>query len=73
MRGVICPPMLWPNTTLRSVAVARINCAPASATASKLKSLKVEALPTFILYKNGKEVKRKQGLVTQEEFNSWLD
>ena len=38
-----------------------------------MKSLKVEALPTFILYKNGKEVKRKQGLVTQEEFNSWLD
>jgi len=37
-----------------------------------MKSLKVEALPTFILYKNGKEVKRKQGLVTQEEFNSWL-
>lgn len=38
-----------------------------------MKSLKVEALPTFILYKNGKEVKRKQGLVTQEEFNSWLN
>jgi thioredoxin len=37
-----------------------------------MKSLKVEALPTFILYKNGKEVNRKQGLVTQEEFNSWL-
>lgn len=37
-----------------------------------MKSLKVEALPTFILYENGKEVKRKQGLVTKEEFNSWL-
>ncbi len=37
-----------------------------------MKSLKVEALPTFILYKNGKEVIRKQGLVTQEEFTSWL-
>lgn len=37
-----------------------------------MKTLKVEALPTFILYKNGKEVKRKQGLVTKEEFNSWL-
>lgn len=37
-----------------------------------MKSLNVEALPTFILYKNGKEVKRKQGLVTLEEFNSWL-
>lgn len=37
-----------------------------------MKSLNVEALPTFILYENGKEVKRKQGLVTKEEFNSWL-
>ncbi len=37
-----------------------------------MKSLKVEALPTFILYKNGKEVKRKQGLVSKEEFASWL-
>jgi thioredoxin-like negative regulator of GroEL len=35
-------------------------------------SLKVEALPTFILYKDGKEIKRKQGLVSREEFNDWL-
>ena len=37
-----------------------------------MKSLNIEALPTFILYQNGKEVKRKQGLVSKEEFNSWL-
>lgn len=37
-----------------------------------MKLLNVEALPTFILYKNGKEVKRKQGLVSKEEFTSWL-
>ena len=37
-----------------------------------MKSLKVDALPTFILYKNGKEVKRKQGIVSKEEFTSWL-
>jgi thioredoxin-like negative regulator of GroEL len=30
-----------------------------------MKSLNVEALPTFILYKNGVEVKRKQGLVSK--------
>jgi rhodanese-related sulfurtransferase len=29
---------------------------------------KVEAMPTFILYKNGKEVWRKQGIVSLEEF-----
>jgi rhodanese-related sulfurtransferase len=37
-----------------------------------MKSLNVEALPTFILYKNGKEIKRKQGLVSREEFNDWI-
>ena len=37
-----------------------------------MQSLKVEALPTFILYKDGKEIKRKQGLMSREEFNDWL-
>ena len=37
-----------------------------------MKLLQVEALPTFILYKNGKEIKRKQGLVSRDEFNDWL-
>jgi hypothetical protein len=37
-----------------------------------MKSLKVEALPTFILYKDGKEIKRKQGLVSRDEFNDWI-
>ena len=37
-----------------------------------MKSLQVEALPTFILYKDGKEIKRKQGLVSREEFNDWI-
>ena len=37
-----------------------------------MKALQVEALPTFILYKNGKEIKRKQGLVSREEFNDWI-
>ena len=39
---------------------------------SLMTELKVEALPTFILYRNGKEVKRKQGLVSKEEFTSWI-
>ena len=37
-----------------------------------MKTLNVEALPTFILYKDGKEIKRKQGLVSREEFNDWI-
>ena len=34
---------------------------------------KVEALPTFIIYKQGKEVWRKQGIVSQDEFNSVIN
>jgi predicted AlkP superfamily phosphohydrolase/phosphomutase len=26
----------------------------------------------YVIFKNGKEVKRKQGIVSKEEFTSWL-
>ena len=32
-----------------------------------VKGLNANAFPTFIIYKNGKEVWRKEGLVTKEE------
>jgi thioredoxin len=37
-----------------------------------MKTLKVEALPTFILYKNGQEVKRLQGVMTLSELEKWV-
>ena len=37
-----------------------------------LKHLKIESLPTFIVYKNGKETWRKQGIVSLEEFKLQL-
>jgi rhodanese-related sulfurtransferase len=35
-----------------------------------MKNLRVEKLPTFIVYRQGKEIWRKQGLVSTEEFKS---
>lgn len=37
-----------------------------------MKAVQSEALPTFIVYKNGKEIWRHQGIVTLEEFNKVL-
>jgi len=37
-----------------------------------MKSLQSEGLPTFIVFKNGKEIWRRQGLVTVDEFNAAL-
>jgi rhodanese-related sulfurtransferase len=37
-----------------------------------MKALDVEALPAFIIYKKGKEVWRKQGITTVEEFRTHL-
>ena len=37
-----------------------------------MKQMKVDALPVFIVYKNGKEVWRKQGVATLEELKSKL-
>jgi rhodanese-related sulfurtransferase/glutaredoxin len=36
------------------------------------KQLAIDAIPVFLIYKNGKSVWRKQGLVTKEEFKTQL-
>ena len=38
-----------------------------------MKALNIEPIPVFIIYKKGKEVWRKQGLVSKEEFISQLN
>jgi thioredoxin len=52
-----------------TVHVVRMN---ADETTALMKELKVESLPTFIVYKKGKETWRKQGLVTKDEFKAQL-
>jgi thioredoxin len=37
-----------------------------------MKALKVDALPTFILYRKGQETVRKQGVMTKEELTAWV-
>ena len=37
-----------------------------------MKVQNIEAIPVFIIYKNGKEIWRKQGIVSQEELTSQL-
>ena len=37
-----------------------------------MKNMNIEAIPVFIVYKNGKEIWRKQGLVSKEELKSQL-
>lgn len=38
-----------------------------------MEKLNVEALPTFILYKDGRETVRKQGILSKEELSAWIN
>ncbi len=52
-----------------AVYIVKMN---ADETTSLMKELKVESLPTFIVYKKGQETWRKQGLVSMDEFKAQL-
>lgn len=52
-----------------NVQILKMN---ADETTNLMKELNVESLPTFIVYKNGKETWRKQGIVTIDEFKAEL-
>jgi thioredoxin len=57
------------NSKEANVEILKMN---ADETSQLMKELNVETLPTFIIYKNGKETWRKQGIVTMEEFKANL-
>ena len=37
------------------------------------KSLGIDEIPAFLMYKNGKLVERKNGLLTEDDFTKWLN
>lgn len=60
MEPVVAEVKKNPSVTVRFV--------DGGANADLMNSQRVDAMPTFILFKNGKEVWRKQGIVSLEEF-----
>jgi thiol-disulfide isomerase/thioredoxin len=60
MEPVVAEVKKNPSVTVRFV--------DGGANADLMNSQRVDAMPTFILFKNGKEVWRKQGVVSLEEF-----
>jgi len=68
-----CPPCKKMEPTMnevRKINTVKVQYVDGGANTDLMDLQKIEAMPTFILYKNGKEVWRKQGIVTLEEFKS---
>ncbi|HLO80049.1 MAG TPA: rhodanese-like domain-containing protein [Chitinophagaceae bacterium] len=66
-----CPPCKKMEPVMAEVkkkALVTVQYVDGGANTDLMNQQKVEAMPTFILYKNGKEVWRKQGIVSLEEF-----
>jgi thioredoxin-like negative regulator of GroEL len=53
--------------TAKDVRVIRLN---ADESATAMKALKIDALPTFIMFKDGIETWRKVGIATMNEFKT---
>ena len=73
-----CPPCRKMEPVLaafmkdKSDAVVRLVKMDGGAETELMRALGVEALPTFILYQNGRESKRLQGVMTAEELEKWV-
>lgn len=66
-----CPPCKKMEPTiaaLKAKKIATVNYVDGGVNTDLMPVANVEAFPTFILYKKGKEVWRKQGIVSLEEF-----
>ena len=72
-----CGPCRMLSPTLADVAEqfkGRVRVLKVDSDASKdlVKEYKIDALPTLILFKNGKEVKRSMGLISRDSLVSFL-
>ncbi len=72
-----CPPCVKMNPVLDELESSKdlnflLLKVDASVHTDVMKSLSIEPIPVFIIYKNGKEVWRKQGVVSKEEFLAQL-
>jgi rhodanese-related sulfurtransferase len=68
-----CPPCKKMEPTMEEVkkmSEVKVQYVDGGANTNLMDEQKVEAMPTFILYKDGREVWRKQGIVSLEEFKS---
>lgn len=69
--AVWCPPCKKMEPVIAEVKKkggVTVQYVDGGANAELMNQYNIEAMPTFILYKNGKEVWRKQGIVSLEEF-----
>jgi rhodanese-related sulfurtransferase len=69
--AVWCPPCKKMEPVIAEVKKkggVTVQYVDGGANADLMNQYKIEAMPTFILYKDGKEVWRKQGIVTLDEF-----
>jgi thioredoxin-like negative regulator of GroEL len=70
--AVWCPPCVKMNPVIDSLATSKdLNFILVKIDGGEqeqlVKELAIEAFPTFIIYKNGKEIWRKQGIIAREE------
>lgn len=73
-----CPPCKKMEPVINNIrntmgSKIHVNYVDGGQNTALMTAYKVEAMPTFIIYKQGKEVWRKQGIVSQDEFNKVIN
>lgn len=68
---LIAPVIAWAATEYEGrLRVAKADC---DANPALVESLAVKGLPTLLLFKDGSEIKRHEGVLTQAQLSAFLD